>query len=319
MSYYKKSSPVPWIAGAVLLAGFVAIVVHYSGDDAGDPNAPPFARGVPLPPAPTLVPEPEPEPPPVEEPYEPPPPPKPTLSPAQAEQRLRAATKEWRAFTVRLTQRERWKSPRAVAFLQKVTWNDRDLEKQHAHGLEAIRTMLGVSTTDPVAIAEALEERGNLTTFFDRNWSKVDVGAAPEPDAKEAVLEDMWKPNRIRWGFPLDTPVENLQQFKHVSLALCQRLWEMLSGAYVQGLDILETEKRPKWLNAVGQGYRAQEAKLQAALRVLVDKPDGSLREVVEEFVTRIPEESKREEFIKSFLENRPKLEKAVKAAEGAG
>jgi len=317
MSYYKKASPVPWIAGAVLLAAFIGIVVYYSGDDQPDPNAPPFARGV-APPS-TPVPASTPPPPPPEERYEPPPPPpKPKLSPAQAEKRLRAATLEWRAFTVRLCRTQRWKSDRAVAFLEKVTWNDRDLEKQHAHGLESLRTMLGVSTTDPVALAEALDDRGNLPTFFERNWSKVDVAYEAKPEKKETVLEDAWKPNRIRWGFPLDTPVDQLEGFKRVGLTVSLQAWGQIAGVYIQSLDILETEKQPKWRAVVGQGIQAQEAKMHAAFRVLLDKPDASVKEIVEEFSRRL-QDTKTEELAKALLENRAKVDKALKAAEAAG
>jgi hypothetical protein len=325
MTYYKKSSPVPWIAGIVLLAVFVAIVIHYSGDDQEqDPNMPPLARGGPAP-APIPVPEPEPVPmpPPVDEPYEPPPPPKPKLSAAEAEKRLRDATKEWRAFTVRLSQRERWKSAKAVAFLQKVTWNDRDLEKQHSNGLRSIGLMLGMPTTDTVALAEELTSRGSLTAFFEQNWSKVDVADEPSEEPKETVLEDAWKPNRIRWGFPLDTPVETLRQFKNSALAVTLRVWPQMAGIYVQSLEIDETEKAPKFAAAIGRGanVKTREAKMHAAFRILMDKPDGSVREVAEEFFNRIQGKKDKElqEYLQSLLENRPKVAKAVKAAEAAG
>ena len=310
MSYYKRASPVPWIAGGVLLAAFIGIVVHYTGDKEQDPNVPPFARGTPAP-----APEPEPVPwePPPEEPYEPPPPPKPKLSPAQAEKRLRAATLEWRAFTVRLCRTQKWKSDRAVAFLQKVTWSDRNLEKQHANGLASIGTMLGVQTTDPVALAEALQGAGSLKRFFERNWSKVDVADEAKPE-KEIVLEDKWKPNRIRWGFPLDTPIEELDGFKRVGLTTSLQAWQMIAGQFVQGLDILETDKQPKWRTAVGESIHAKEAKMHAAFRVLLDMPEASLREVVRQFLRK--NEELKEEFAKSIVE---KMAAAVKAAEQVG
>jgi len=312
MSYYKKTSPVPWIAGAALLAAFIGMVVYYTGDDEQDPSVPPFASGRP---ALAYAPEPEsvPREPPPEEPYEPPPPPKPKLSPAQAEKRLRVATAEWRAFTVRLCRTQKWKSDRAVAFLEKVTWNDRDLEKQHAHGLASIGAMLGVQTTDPVALAEALAGSGTLPAFFDRNWSKVDVGAGAEPE-KEKVLEDKWKPNRIRWGFPLDTPIDELDGFKRVGLTVSLQAWRAFAGSFVQGLEILETEKGPKFRAAVGESIRAKEAKMHAAFRVLLDLPDASVREVVEQFLRK--NEELKEEFAKSVVE---KMDAAVKAAETAG
>jgi len=313
MSYYKKSSPVPWIAGAVLLAAFIGMVVYYTGDNEQDPNAPPFARGMPAP-APAPVPQ---EPPPEEpyEPYEPPPPPKPKLSPAQAEKRLRTATAEWRAFTVRLCRTQKWKSDRAVAFLEKVTWNDRDLEKQHAHGLASIGTMLGLQTTDPVTLAEALADRGTLPTFFERNWSKVDVvaGAGAEPE-KEKVLEDNWKPNRIRWGFPLDTPIDQLDGFKRVGLTMSLQAWRAIAGQFIQGLEILETEKAPKFKGAVGESIHEREAKMHAAFRVLLDMPDASVKEVVEQFIRK--NEELKEEFAKSIVE---KMAAAVQAAEAVG
>ncbi|MHC4972334.1 MAG: hypothetical protein ACYTG3_08375 [Planctomycetota bacterium] len=314
--YHKKSSPVPWIAGVVLLAAFIGIVVHYSGSDEPEIAGPPLAHGR-TGPAPTPEPEPYRDPSP-EEPYEPPPPPKPKLSTAQARKMLREATKEWRAFTVRLCKTQRWKSDRAVAFLEKVTWNDRDLDKQHSNGLASLRKMLGVSSTDPVVLAEALAGAGSLPAFFERNWSKVDVG--PEETAaekKETVLEDNWKSNRIRWGFPLDTPVDALEAFKRAALPTSQRIWHGVAATYIQSLDISETEKGPKLQAALGQGFRTREAKLRAGLQVLLDRPDASLREVVEELLRRV-QETKREEFIKSLSENREKTAKAVKAAEGA-
>jgi hypothetical protein len=316
--YHKKASPVPWIAGAVLLAVFIGIVVHYSGDGEPEIVGPPMARGRPVP-VPESQPEPAYEPPTPEEPYEPPPPPKPQLSAAQARKLLREATKEWRAFTVRLCRTQKWKSDRAVAFLEKVTWNDRDLEKQHSNGLASLRTMLDVKTTDPVALGEALAGAGSLSAFFERNWSKVDVGAVEaESEKKETVLEDMWKPNRIRWGFPLDTPIETLEAFKRAALPMSQQIWRAVAGSYIQSLDISETEKGPKFHSAFGQGVRTREAKLHAALRVLMDKPDASVREAVEELLRRA-QETKPDEFAKSLGENRAKIAKAVKAAEAAG
>ncbi len=318
--YHKRASIVPWIAGVILLAAFIGIVVHYSGDDEPEIAGPPLGYGGP---APATQPQPEPyaEPPPAEEPYEPPPPPKPQLSRAESEKLLRSATKEWRAFTVRLCKTQRWKSDKAVAFLQKVTWNDRDLDKQHEHGLESFRIMLGLNTTDPVALAEALAGAGTLPVFFERNWSKLDVAAGAVPEKTETVLEDMWKPNRIRWGFPLDTPVTTLEEFKRTGLVTCQRVWHAVAGTYVQGLDISETEKGPKLRSAVGDGVLAREEKLKAAFRVLMDRPDASLKEVVEEFMRRVPslEREKLQEVITSLVENRPKVAKALEAAEAAG
>jgi hypothetical protein len=316
MSYYKKASPVPWIAGVALLAAFVGIVVHYSSDDAPEITGPPLGSGRSMP---APAPEPVRAPPPEEERYEPPPPPKPQLSRAEAEKRLREATKEWRAFTVQLCRTQRWKSDRSVAFLKKVTWNDRDLEKQHENGLKSLRTMLGVQTTDPVALAEALAGAGSLPVFFERNWSKVDVAAVAEPAKQETVLEDMWKPNRVRWGFPLDTPVQVLEAFKQGGLAMSQRAWHVVAGTYIQGLDISETEKGPKLQAAIGDNVRTREVKLQAAFRVLMDKPDASLKDVVEEFVRRVPDREKLQEVVNSLSQNREKVAKALKAAEAAG
>jgi hypothetical protein len=311
--HHKKSSAVPWIAGAVLLAAFIGVVVHYSGDDEPEIAGPPLAHGRPVP-IPVAEPEPAPEPYP-EERYEPPPPPKPEFSPAQARKLLREATKEWRAFTVRLCKTQRWKSDRAVAFLEKVTWNDRDLEKQHANGLASFRTMLGVQSTDSVELAQALAGAGTLPAFFQRNWSKVDVGAAAEHEKKETVLEDSWKPNRIRWGFPLDTPVETLQEFKHVSLAASMQTWRGLAGSFIQALDISETEKMPKFRAVMGDGVRTQEIKMRAAFQVLLNMPDASVKEVAEEF-SRRAQDQKKEELVKSLGEN---IAAAVAAAEQAG
>ena len=311
--HHKKASPVPWIAGALLLAAFIGVVVHYSGDGEPEIAGPPLAHGRPVP-MPVAEPEPAPEPYP-EERYEPPPPPKPEFSPAQARKLLREATKQWRAFTVRLCKTQRWKSDRAVAFLEKVTWNDRDLEKQHAHGLASFRTMLGVQSTDSVELAQALAGAGTLPAFFQRNWSKVDVGAAAAPEKKETVLEDSWKPNRIRWGFPLDTPVETLQQFKHVSLAASMQTWRALAGSFIQALDISETEKMPKFRAVMGDGVRTQEIKMRAAFQVLLNMPDASVKEVAEEFSRRAQDQEK-EELAKSLGAN---IAAAVAAAEQAG
>jgi hypothetical protein len=313
MSYHKKASPLPWIAGVVLLAAFIGMIVHYTGDDEPEIAGPPLAHGRPVP-MPVAEPEPAPEPYP-EERYEPPPPPKPEFSPAQARKLLREATKAWRAFTVRLCKTQRWKSDRAVAFLEKVTWNDRDLEKQHAHGLASFRTMLGVQSTDPVDLAEALAGAGSLPAFFQRNWSKVDVADEAAPKKKETVLEDSWKPNRIRWGFPLDTPVETLQEFKHVSLAASMRTWHGLAGGFVRALEISETEKMPKLRAIVGDGVRTQEIKMCAAFQVLLGMPDASVKEVAEEF-SRRAQDQKKEELAKSLGEN---IVAAVEAAEKAG
>jgi len=311
--YHKKSSPLPWIAGVVLLAAFIGMIVHYTGDDEPEIAGPPLARGRPAP-VPVAEPEPAPEPYP-EESYEPPPPPKPKFSPAQARKVLRAATKEWRAFTVRLCKTQRWKSDRAVAFLKKVTWNDQDLEKQHAHGLASLRTMLGVESIDSVVLAQALAGAGSLPAFFQRNWSKVDVAAEAAPKKKETVLEDSWKPNRIRWGFPLDTPVETLQEFKHVSLEGSMRGWHALAGGFIRALDISETEKTPKLRAVLGDGVRTREAKMRAAFQVLLDMPDASVKEVAEEFARQL-QEQKKDGLAKSLAEN---MAAAVEAAEKAG
>ena len=312
MSRYRQTSLLPWAVAAALLAAFVGIVVVYSGGEEQGSIAPPLASAKPKP-APVPDPDPSPQTPPPGEAREPPPPPQAGLSPAQAEKRLRAATAEWRAFAVRLCRTQRWKPNRSVAFLEGVTWSDRDLEKQHAHGLASIRTMLGVEATDPVALAEALEEQGSLSAFFDRNWSKVDAAREGGPE-QETVLEDRWKPNRIRWGFPLDTPIEKLREFKRVGLTVSLRAWQAFAGQYIRDLEMDDTATESKWRAAVGEGVRAQEAKMHAALRVLLDLPEATLREVVEEFVLRI--DGSKEEFPNAVLK---KMEAAVKAAEGAG
>ncbi|MHC4137897.1 MAG: hypothetical protein ACYS0K_23390 [Planctomycetota bacterium] len=60
---------------------------------------------------------------------------------------------------------------------------------------------------------------------------------------------------------------------------------------------------------------RTQEAKMRAAFRVLLDMPEASVKEVVEEFVRRI-QDRKAEEVAKSFQN---KMDAAMKAAEKAG
>ena len=308
MTYRKKTNPVPWIAAIVLLAAFVGLVLTFTGEDDAKTTAPPVAQNWrPSEPAPISYE------PPVEQSYEAPkPPPKPELSAAQAEKNLRAATLEWRAFAVEHCRNQGWKTPRAVAFLEKTTWNDRDLEKQHANGLASIQTMLGMETTDPVALAKALDEKGERGTFFEQNWSKLDT---PEVADSQAVvaLDDRWKPNRIRWGFPLDTPIETLQEFKRVGLAMSLQLWQAMAGQHVQALEIEDEAKMPKFRAAVGEGIREKEAKMHAALRVLLEMPEASLREVVEELVRKSTE--LKEELAKSLVD---KLDAAIQAAEKA-
>jgi hypothetical protein len=311
MSYYKRTSPTPIIAAVVLLGAFIGIIVWATGEKEQEIPRPPVARRAP---APLPVPPVPQEEPPLEVPLDPPP--KPQLSGAQAEKRLRTATREWRAFTVRLCQTKKWPSARAVAFLEKVTWSDRDLEKQHANGLESIRRMLGVETKEPVALAEALAEKGGLRTFFEQNWSRVDVEWEAAPERDVTVLEDAWKPNRIRWGFPLDTPVEKLQEFKLGSLRVALQAWPALAGGYVQSLEIDDDAKHTKWRAATGEGIRAQEAKLHAAFRVLFDMPKASVKEVVEEFVRQAQKEGGAQQLAQTLA---GKLDGAVTAAEKAG
>jgi hypothetical protein len=59
---------------------------------------------------------------------------------------------------------------------------------------------------------------------------------------------------------------------------------------------------------------REQEAKMHAAFRVLLEMPEGSVKQVVDEFTRRI-EAGNREEFLKSLLD---KLDAAMTAAESA-
>ena len=303
MSRYRKSSPVPFIAGGVLLAIFIGVVV-WSGNREQDTEAtPPVAAK----PAPAPVPEAEP-------PREvtPEPPPEPAFTAAQAEKRLLEVTKEWRLFTLQLCKDEKWKSEKAIAFLQKVTWNDRDLDKQHAHGLASIRKMLGAETEDPVALVTALEKSGTLSNFFTRNWSKVAVDWKPQIKAK--VLEDAWKPNRIRWGFPLDAPVEDLQEFQHVGLRVTADMWHSLVGTYINELAIDEGEKMTRMQAAIGDDRQSRETKMRAALRVLFDMPKGTVKQVVEELLAQIQKQGQ-EEFAKTLTD---RLDDAIKAAEKA-
>jgi len=308
MSRYRKSTPVPLIAAGVLLAGFVALVVwaKQGGKEQAPLPAPtPTARG----------PEPAPAPPPVEAPpAEEPPAAKPVvrLTPAEAKAWLKNATVTWRAFTLDLCQRQKWPDDRAVAFLEKVTWNDRDLEKQYAHGIASFRAMLGLEGDDPVALAEALAAQGDLRAWFAESWPKLEVDWKPEE--KVTVLEDRWKPNRIRWGFPLDTPVDLLEAFQQVSLQAMQ-VWQGLAGAYVGGLDIDETEKAARWRTATGEGLPAQEAKMRAALRVLVDKPKASYKEAVEAFFKLVAGKNQ-EELQKEMLDKLPAAFEAAQKAE---
>jgi len=304
MSYYKKSSPLPWIAAVVLVGAFIGIVVWTTREK--EPE---------LPPAPVGFEEPDPEPVPAPVRYEPveeTPPEKPQLTAAQAEKLLQKATLEWRAFAVRLCKTKKWSSRRAADFLKNVTWSDRDRAKQHANGLVSIGKMLGVPTQDPVALAEALDSRGRLEKFFEENWSKVEVTWEAEPERNEVALDDAWKPNRIRWGFPLDTPIAQLQEFKQVGLTSARQAWHGLAGTYIQSLEIDDDAKGTMFAAALGQGIRTQEAKMHAGLRVLLDLPEGSVKEVVEEFLSQTAKEG-REELIKSMA---AKMDSAIAAAQ---
>ncbi|MCZ6787964.1 MAG: hypothetical protein O7E54_12460 [Planctomycetota bacterium] len=302
MSRYRKTSPVPFIAGGVMLAVFIGVVV-WSGDRKTAATPPVGAA------KPALAPVPEEEPP-LDLVLEPPP--EPVLTVAQAEKRLRGATKEWRAFALQLCKEQNWKSEHAVAFLRAVTWNDRDPEKQHAHGLASIWTMLGAGTKDPVALVTALEKKGSLTTFFEQNWSMVAVDWKPQ--SKVTALEDAWKPNRIRWGFPLDTPVKDLQNFQNVDLRVTKDMWRSVVGTYIDGLNIDEDKKITRAQAAIGEGRQAQEKKLRAGFRVIFDMPNGTVKEVVEKLLA-LAEKQGREKFVKAMAE---RLDDAVKAAEKA-
>jgi hypothetical protein len=309
MSRYKKSSPVPIIAAVVLLGAFIGIVVAVTGggEDEPEPVAPQYRY---RPPAPVVLP-PEPV---AVTPSIPVEPPKIELSPAQAEVKLKHATAQWRAFALQLCKDQRWKTPKAVAFLEKVTWSDRDLAKQHAHGLAAIKTMLGMETDDTVAIAEELEGRGNLKAFFEKNWSKVDVGEVAE-EAEVVALEDAWKPNRIRWGFPLDTPVETLQRFKMGGLRTATQVWASLVGAFVQAQQVDGATRQTLFLDSVGGSIKEREVKMHAAMRVLLEMPNASLRDVVQEFQKRVEAEGAQA----AAQALAPKLEQAMEAARKAG
>lgn len=301
MSRYRKSSLVPLIAGGVLLAVFVGVVVWSAGRGQETAATPPVAAK----PAPAPMTESEP---PRKIPVEPPL--APVLTAAQAEKRLRKAARKWRAFALQLCKNEKWKPEHAVAFLRKVTWNDRDPEKQHAHGLASIRTMLGAETEDPVALVTALEKKGRLTTFFEQNWSKVAVDWKPPAP----VLDDRWKPNRIRWGFPLDTPVEDLQEFQQVGLGVAMEMWRSVVGTYINELDIDDGEKATRWQAAIGEGIQAREKKMRAGLRVIFDMPKGTVKEVVEELLVQVGKQDQ-EKLAKAMTE---RLDDAVKAAEKA-
>ncbi len=309
MSRYRKTSPVPFIAGGVMLAVFIGVVV-WSGDRGQKTTATsPVAAA-----KPAVVPEPE------ERDIEVEPSrdvevertPEPALTVAQAEKRLRGATKEWRAFALQLCKDKNWKSEHAVAFLRAVTWNDRDPEKQHAHGLASIWTMLGAGTKDPVALVTALEKKGSLTTFFEQNWSKVAVDWRPQ--SKVTALEDAWKPNRIRWGFPLDTPVEDLQSFQRIGLRLAKDMWLSLVSTYVAELKIDDDEKTTRAMAAVGEELKTQERKMRAGFRVIFDMPKGTVKEVVEKLLVQAQKQGQ-EKFVKAMA---TRLQRAVKAAEKA-
>jgi hypothetical protein len=314
--YHKKSSPVPWIAALVLLGGFVGLVVYFTGDkeEPVDPF-PPVVQEQWQPPS--YEPEPQPvAPDPV--PIEPIPQPRVAMTPAKAEKRLKEATLEWRAYAVKLCKEKQWESPRAVAFLEKVTWNDRDLEKQHANGLASIRVMLGTDSMDAVTLAEALAEKGDLEDFFEANWSKLDSGVAAKAKT-EVVLDDMWKPNRIRWGFPLDTPIDKLQEFKHGRLALTQQAWNGLVVLYIQSLEVNDEAKMKLAQDAMGDGLRLREAKMRAGLRVLLKMPEASVKEVAEEFTSRFEgkEDAEMQAFLQTLVgEMAPAVEAAVAAKE---
>ncbi|MHC4223320.1 MAG: hypothetical protein ACYSUN_04965, partial [Planctomycetota bacterium] len=240
------------------------------------------------------------------------PPPKPQLTAAQAEKLLQKATKEWRAFAVQLCKKKKWSAQRAADFLKVVTWNDLDRAKQHANGLVSIGKMLGVPTQDPVALAEALDSKGRRDKFFEENWSKVEVAWEPGAERRETVLEDAWKPNRIRWGFPLDAPIAHLQEFKQVGLTNAQQAWHGLAGTYIRALEVDNDTKGTMYSSAIGQGIRTQEAKMHAGMRVLLDLPEASVKEVVEEFLSNAGNEG-REEFIKSLAS---KMDAAIAAAQ---
>ena len=315
--YHKKASPVPWIAAVVLLGGFIGLVVYFTGDKEEPVDKFPPVVQENWPPPSSYEPEPQAvEPDPI--PVEPVPQPKVAMSPAKAEKRLREATLEWRAYAVKLCKDKQWKSPRAVAFLEKVTWNDRDPEKQHANGLASIRIMLGTDSMDAVTLAEALAEKGDLEEFFDSNWSKLDSGVATAKTT-EVVLDDMWKPNRIRWGFPLDTPIETLQEFKHGALAMSQQTWGALVVLYVRSLEIADEAKMTMVQDAMGTGIRLQEIKMRAGLRKLLKLPDASVKEVAEEFTSRFvgKEESEMQAFLQTLIgDMAPAIEAATAAKE---
>ena len=164
-----------------------------------------------------------------------------------------------------------------------------------------------------VAIAEALGERGRLATFFGRNWPKVAVAWEPKAKKKDNVLEDAWKPKRILWGFPLDTPIEKLQEFRAVDLTIALEGWRAVVSTIIEETDDYAA-KESKWRAAVGEGQE-REAKLHAGLRVLLDMPEATVKDVVEEFVRR-SEESGEEAFARSVV---ARIDAAVKAAEKAG
>lgn len=297
MSRYRTSSRVPLIAGAVLLAVFVGLVIWATGNEEEGPAAPPVATN----------PEPEPE----AEP-EPEPAPPPRMSAKEADHLLHAATAKWRAFAVELCREQGWPEEKAVAFLEETTWNDRDKEKQHAHGLQSLARMTGVKADDPVALAEAIARHVPIENLFAESWKKLQVEWKPKE--KETVLDDRWKETRVRWGFPLDTPILDLQEFKRVRLDGALSAWQgmVISALQKQGVDQAHGSDAAR--AAIGMDPRTREVKMRAAFRVLFGMPDASVRQVVDELVKR-SEEGKREELVKSVAE---KIDEAIAAAEKA-
>jgi hypothetical protein len=302
MSRYRKSSPVPLIAGVVLLAAFIGIVAWaVSGEEETGPAARPVAS----------TPEPEPEPEARPEP-EPKPAPKPRMTVKEADHLLRAATAKWRAFAVELCRKQDWPEDKAVAFLEETTWNDRDKEKQHAHGLQSLARMTGVDAGDHVALAAAVGRHVPIESLFEESWQKLQVEWKPEEKVK--VLDDAWKETRVRWGFPPDTPINDLQEFKVVRLGVALEAWRglVITVLQQQGMDQAHGGERAQAL--IGMDPRTREAKMRAAFRVLFDMPDGSVKQVADELVRRT-ESEKQEEFVKSVLD---KMDAAMTAAEKA-
>lgn len=295
MSRYQKKSPVPWIVAAVLLLAFVGVVVFATRGDDETPPEPVREAAAPAPkPAPKEVAEPS------------------GPSAEEVDRALRRATTAWRAFALALCEEQQWPSQKAVAFLEKVTWSDRDREKQHAHGLAALRRMAGVDAQDPAALAEALRGEVDLDAFFARNWSKLEVEWEPEPEV--TVLDDAWKEKRVQWGFPPDAPVDTLQGFKHFALAASLNGWRQLAGRTIQEMAIDDAAKVEKFVSALGDGPQQAEAKMHAALRVLLEMPDGSVKDVAEEFFRR--SQADREKFEESM---RARVDAAIRAAAEAG